>query len=449
MIFGRGGGYNCLASSVELIDSIITKNTASGSGGGIYYSGNGLTQVNAPLLKNCLVTQNTANHDGGGVSSTWLASPLVQNCTIVSNKVTGSNVSNGYGGGVFAAYDSTMSIVDSIIWSNLANKGSQVAVAGGDPYEPRPSTMFINNSTIQNMEKNEFTLINPNSSPVIRSGFNSSSLAGNDDESTGLVDIGFQIDFYGKSYSQLYVNNNGNVTFDANMLDFTPFGLTSEIPTSIIAPFFADVDTTDPNVNDPNNNPKIVTYGTGTVGGRKAFGVNWIDVGYYTEHYDKLNSFQLIIIDRSDRKAGDFDIEFNYRTINWETGDASEGENGYGGQSAHAGFSNGTGNVGTYYELFGSGANGYFLDNSPTGLVHDSLNSSVKGRYIFAVFDGSPAISVGDPVYVDPLSSLDTYNKQLWADTAGWDPESGNIVGDPLFVTGYFLSQESCWTKRR
>ena len=310
--------------------------------------------------------------------------------------------------------------------------------------------MFINDSTIS-IEPKEFTLVEQNTEPLIRSGFNSRSLAGNDNESTGLIDIGFEINFYGKKYSKLYVNNNGNITFDEPLGDYTPFALTSDIKTSIIAPFFADVDTT-PDPNDPNNIPNVVTYGRGIVGSHPAFGINWDNVGYFDKHYDKLNSFQLIIIDRSDRKKGDFDIEFNYGKINWETGDASyiydtvtgdiieEPQNGFGAESARAGFSNGSGNVGTYFEFFGSGLNGYFLDRNPSGLVHSNRNSSINGRYIFAVFDGSPEISTGEPVYVEPLSSIDNYNKSLWG-PIGWNPDSGNIVDDPLFVNGFFLSQ--------
>ena len=49
---------------------------------------------------------------------------------------------------------------------------------------------------------------------AIRSGFDGNTLARNDDGSTGLVGIGFDTNFFGTTYSQLYVNNNGNVTFD-------------------------------------------------------------------------------------------------------------------------------------------------------------------------------------------------------------------------------------------
>lgn len=125
----------------------------------------------------------------------------------------------------------------------------------------------------------------------------------------------------------------------------------------------------------------IVKYGVGMVNGRKAFGVNWINVGYYSESTDKLNSFQLVLIDRSDRSSGAFDVEYNYDNILWETGFASNGTNGLGGFSARVGYSDGADND---YEFSGSGVNGAFLNsNFTTGLINNNLNSSVAGRYIF------------------------------------------------------------------
>ncbi|MCK7490428.1 MAG: hypothetical protein MZW92_00410 [Comamonadaceae bacterium] len=67
----------------------------------------------------------------------------------------------------------------------------------------------------------------------------------------------------------------------------------------------------------------------------------WIDVGYFSTAADKLNSFQLILTDRSDTGAGNFDIEFNYDRILWETGGAGGGVNGFGGTSAAAGYTDG------------------------------------------------------------------------------------------------------------
>src|SRR5207244_10573172 len=88
---------------------------------------------------------------------------------------------------------------------------------------------------------------------------------GNDDGSTGLVTTGFTSNFFGANYTSLYVNNNGDLTFDAALSTFTPFPLTTT-QRVIIAPFFADVDTRIGNV---------VTYGSGTVDGdRKSTRLN-------------------------------------------------------------------------------------------------------------------------------------------------------------------------------
>jgi hypothetical protein len=220
--------------------------------------------------------------------------------------------------------------------------------------------------------------------------FTDNTLARNDDGSTGLVGIGFNINFYGLNTSALYVNNNGNVTFDSPLGTFTPFGLTtSSIP--IIAPFFADVDTR-------NAGSGVVQYGQDTLGGRAAFGVNWINVGYFNNQANKLNSFQLIMIDRSDVGAGDFDFEFNYDSIQWETGSASGGSNGLGGSSARVGYTNG-GAVDV--EFTGSGVNGAFLNGGANALISGSLNSRIAGQYIFQVRNGvvqPPSNGVPEPM---------------------------------------------------
>jgi len=203
----------------------------------------------------------------------------------------------------------------------------------------------------------------------------------NDDGSVGPVGIGFTIDFYGESYSSLYVNNNGNVTFDSALGTYTPYGITGG-SLSMLAPFFADVWT----YADVGSPILEVTYGTSTIDGHAVFGVNWINVGYFADSSgSKLNSFQLIITDRSDLGAGNFDFEFNYDTIAWETGSASGGVDGLGGTSAHVGWTNG---AGTYQEFTGSGVNGALLDTGSDALVDGSLNSTTAGQYVFQVRNG-------------------------------------------------------------
>jgi hypothetical protein len=218
-------------------------------------------------------------------------------------------------------------------------------------------------------------------------GFALATLAPNDDLSTGAVAIGFKdahgnpekINFFGQQYDQLYVNNNGNVTFDASLGEYTPFTIT-KAAAKIIAPFFADVDTS--KAGQP------VTYGTGTINGHQAFAANWLGVDYYNatadNHKSLLNTFQLLLINRDDTGAGNFDIEFNYDAINWETGDYSGGQDGVGGQSAHVGFSNG---VDTSFELPGSGVPGAFLGSGLTGSA-DYSPEGVAGRYDFQSRNG-------------------------------------------------------------
>ena len=204
-------------------------------------------------------------------------------------------------------------------------------------------------------------------------------------------DLGFggaTLNFLGTSFSTVYVNNNGNVTLTGPLAQYTPDALTTAGHIPEIAPFFADVDTRVGN---------LVTFGTDTVDGHAAFGVEWPGVGYYAQHDDLTNSFEMIIINRSDTGAGNFDIEFNYDQIQWETGDASGGSGGLGGGSAAAtvGYTNGSGAAGTFAELPGSHTPGALIDGGSNALVSNSINSTVPGRYIFFVRNGqvSPVVS--------------------------------------------------------
>lgn len=211
----------------------------------------------------------------------------------------------------------------------------------------------------------------------------------NDDGSTGVVELPFNLNFYGEGYDKAFVNNNGNITFDAPLGTYTPFGLVATYR-PIIAPFFADVDT--------RGGEGQVTYGNTSYDGHDAFCVSWPAVGYFPNQVDKLNTFQLLLVDRPDRGNADFDIVYNYDAIAWETGSASGGNGGLGGSSAVAGFSSGTGTEATSYEFAGSGVNGALLDsNTATGLANNNRGSTVLGRYVFAIRNGSPNYILRQP----------------------------------------------------
>src|SRR5258708_4238192 len=189
----------------------------------------------------------------------------------------------------------------------------------------------------------------PASAQAVRNlpGFNTNVLAANDDSSTGAVPTGMTLNFFGVNTTTVFVNNNGNVTFNSALSQYTPNGLAQGVGQPIIAPFFADVDTR-------GAGSGVVHYGTDIVGGRHAFGVEWPAIGYHSSHSDKIATFQLVLIDRSDTGLGNFDIEFNYNTVQWETGDASGGSGGLGGTSAAVGYSNSGTPTPTYFQLPGS-----------------------------------------------------------------------------------------------
>lgn len=221
---------------------------------------------------------------------------------------------------------------------------------------------------------------------VYEDGCFSNTLTANDDGSTAAIGLPWQINFFGHHYGAVFVNNNGNLTFERRLSTYTPFNLvTAGIP--IIAPFFGDVDT--------RHNSGLVHYGMIIYGGRPAFCATWANVDYGVNYYnsgshdDRKNKFQVLLVNRDDRQAGDFDIVFNYDQIQWETGDASGGTNGLGGNSARVGFSNGNASTPeTSFELRGSAINGYFLDLAATGLIYGNRSSLVAGRYVFPVNNG-------------------------------------------------------------
>lgn len=219
---------------------------------------------------------------------------------------------------------------------------------------------------------------------AVVTGFDTTQLPRNDDNFSSAIELGFAANYFGTTYTKTFVSNNGYITFGGGQGTFTPSGLGAAYSgiNPIIAAFFADVDTR-------NAASGITSYGTGTFDGRDAFGVTWPGVGYFASAADKTNHFQLLLVDRSNSGAGNFDIVFNYDRILWETGSASGGTNGFGGISAAAGFNAAQGGApGTFGQLPGSLVNGALLDGGPTSLVSNS-NVGVAGRYVFAVRNGN------------------------------------------------------------
>jgi hypothetical protein len=260
-------------------------------------------------------------------------------------------------------------------------------------------------------------------------GYGELAMLPNDDGSSSQLDLPFSLNFFGSSYDKFYINNNGNITFEAPLGEYTP----SPFPISnqpIIAPWWADVDTRGGVGSVPSNAVYVAAPNADTVV------VTWHNVGYYPTKTDKLNNFQLVLRNRADTGTGNFDFDFRYQRLEWTTGDASGGSGGLGGVPAQAGFDDGKG---AHYQT---------LPGSLTGDILNVVNLSnvgadTPGLWTFAVRNGTtPGSDPSNPqlpVIVDGNFQFDfnvQLNQRVWLDPAvaiGYDFAVG--AGSPSFAS--------------
>ena len=153
----------------------------------------------------------------------------------------------------------------------------------------------------------------------------------NDDGSLGPINLGFNFDLYGTTYTQCYINNNGNISFGAAQGGYSSTGFPSATP--MIAGFWADINT--------------AVSGSATVKYKLSAGklvVTFPGVAYYgsTATPVLLNTFQIILTDGTDASIGlGNNVAFYYGDMQWTTGTASGGTAGFGGTAATVGVNKG------------------------------------------------------------------------------------------------------------
>ncbi|MFO0888264.1 MAG: SdrD B-like domain-containing protein [Isosphaeraceae bacterium] len=207
-------------------------------------------------------------------------------------------------------------------------------------------------------------------------------LANSDDGSSVAIPLGFDFEFYGQTFSQAFVNNNGNLTFRSPLGAYIPQGFPRSIP--IVAPFWADVDT--------RGDLGAVHQSTGiSPRGRPYFQADWVNVGKYNQIGDRRNDFSVYI---EDDPAGDI-VAFSYRSMQW-TASNSEG--------AQVGFDSGNG---TNYLSFArptTTADLGYLSNvqfafrvGPTGTPEPiQMEPGVAGAVVFLDTNGNGTRDVGE-----------------------------------------------------
>jgi len=130
-------------------------------------------------------------------------------------------------------------------------------------------------------------------------------------------------------YPSVFINNNGNISFRGALSTYTSARFPRGAGEPLIAPWWGDVDTRgggQPTINQ-------VCF----VSEPSRLVATWYRVGYYSNHNDRQNSFQVIVTPAGAAGSGDFDVEFRYGLCQWTTGDASGGTGGLGGTPAQAG----------------------------------------------------------------------------------------------------------------
>jgi hypothetical protein len=156
---------------------------------------------------------------------------------------------------------------------------------------------------------------------------NTGQADGRNDDGYMALDLGFNVTFFGTTYTSLFINNNGNVSFGSGISAYVPTGPTGAND-PVISPFFADVDTT-------NSTSGVVHYNLTS----DQLVVTWDNVGRFNSQVvPPGDSFQLVL--RSDGFAvptGEGLIGFFYEDMGWELTDTSV--------TAAVGFGDGLGNA--------------------------------------------------------------------------------------------------------
>nr|XP_034326973.1 uncharacterized protein LOC105329357 isoform X6 [Crassostrea gigas] len=204
-----------------------------------------------------------------------------------------------------------------------------------------------------------------------------SSLPANDDGSTSSIPISVPFPFFGPSFSFIYVNNNGDVTFESSLRQYTAQAFPINGSHKMIAPFWTDISTslggflwyrstTDFSILQLGTNiirsafPSFVTFSANWM-----MVVTWEEVAAYgcsdtgTITCQQRNTFQLVLITNGVHSF----VVFNYNKITWT-------------KSTQVGINAGDGI--NYYSVPGS------MKDSMLNLTQMS-NVGVPGQFVFRV----------------------------------------------------------------
>ena len=135
------------------------------------------------------------------------------------------------------------------------------------------------------------------------------------DDDSQVVTIPFSFDWYGTSYTSLYINSNGVISFGASQTNTTvdPCGTAQTVP--FAAPWWVDL--------DPPNNGSI-RYDTHGSTGTRVFVVQWEDVEAYPNSTG-FATFEVQLHEIDDH------VEFHYEDVTFSLSGVDNGADGFVG----------------------------------------------------------------------------------------------------------------------
>ncbi|XP_026225589.1 alpha-tectorin [Anabas testudineus] len=226
-----------------------------------------------------------------------------------------------------------------------------------------------------------------------------------DDGSSPEIALLIPFIFFNVPYRSIYVNNNGVISFNVQVSQFTPEAFPLSDSRSFIAPLWADVhngirgdvyyrESTEPEILERSTQDVRKYFkNMPTFTATWVFIATWHQVTFYGgSQTTPVNTFQTVLI--SDGVA--YFSMFNYGEIAWSTGTASGGDplTGLGGTTAQSGFNGG--DIGHFFNLPGSRSNDVVN-------IEQTTNVNIPGRWFFRI----------DTELIDPANGC-SYNGRYY-----------------------------------
>ena len=268
-------------------------------------------------------------------------------------------------------------------------------------------------------------------------GFGENELDRSNDGSSAFIDVrsvfADGINVFGKVHTGFYINTNGSISFDAPLSAGPSADALSASAPAIIAPFLSDVDTRG---GTGSATPGGTSQGTNRVyydldPATGTIVITWDDVAANGGTDGARNAFQLVLTNAAGatgRKAGDFDAEFRYESVNWaQTG---------GNTVARAGYTAGNGDTSGLFIPPQSGNEAGMLALDTT-----AGNTGANGLWRFEMTGGTasnvlPAVVAIEPGQLSKAEGNSGTTRFTFTVTRSGDTTSAVSVGYTVAGTG-------------